>query len=90
MKLYLDERELDRRRFEAAIAAMTGLLADPEDLCERKFHFEDVVYPDGRSGKRQFFDETCAQATARLAVEHADALLAELAKEKSPSAQQPK
>ena len=63
MKLHVDEREIDRRRFEAATAAMAGLLADHKD------HSDECA--DG---------ETCIKTVARLAVEHADALLAALAK----------
>lgn len=75
---------LSTREHFAALA-MQGLLADPDDHAdERRSHDET---PDGKrcdaaySGPRKVvFDETCAQAVARLAVEHADALLAQLEK----------
>ncbi len=62
-----------------AALAMQGLLADHKDHEDerkrvptgRPTHIHDVVYA-----------ETCAECVARLAVEHADALLAQL--EKTP------
>lgn len=63
-----DEKRAIIRR-EIATAAMAGLLADHKDHeDERRTTFV---------GKKEV-TETCAQAVARLAVEHADALLAEL------------
>lgn len=60
---------------------MAGLLADHKDHeDERQHHFVDGTYPDGTPRRKRVFDETCAQAVARLAVEHADALIAELNK----------
>jgi hypothetical protein len=74
-------------RFEAAKAAMQGLLADPEDHEGSR----RVFYSDGTHrniGTRWelpahlrpaiVHTETCTEAVARLAVEQADCLLAEL------------
>ena len=66
------------RRFEAAMAAMQGLLADPTDHEElRLYRVLDGETPGERIKE---FTETCAQAVARIAVAHADALLKELEK----------
>ena len=66
------------RRFEAAKAAMQGLLADPTDHEElRLYRVLDGETPGERIKE---FTETCAQAVARIAVAHADALLEELEK----------
>lgn len=61
------EQGINERAYHAS-NAMMGLLADHKD------HEEECRMID--FGKR----ETCAQAVARLAVEHADALLAALSK----------
>ena len=62
-----------------ATKAMQGLLADHKDHeDERRFHIETGQYDDGMPWRKHVFDETCAQAVARLAVEHADALIAAL------------
>lgn len=76
------EREVestrDRRRFEAAKAAMQGILADPVDREELRLYRVLDGEPPGT--RIQEFTETCAQAVARIAVAHADALLKELEK----------
>ena len=72
------ENVMGRRRFEAAKAAMQGLLADPTDHEElRLYRVLDGETPGERIKE---FTETCAQAVARIAVAHADALLKELEK----------
>lgn len=68
------------KREEFAKAAMIGLLADPEDNAGyRESHIEE--YDNlGMKCKRVVYDETCTQAVARMAVEHADALIEALNK----------
>lgn len=62
--------EMSKLRETAAIAAMSGLLADHKD-------HEDERHMCGESG---VFTETCSQAVARLAVQQADDLIRELTK----------
>ena len=89
-----NDKEHDRFRFEAACAALTGLLADTEDQADERQQEEREVEEKTITGvyyspvtgqneptyrvrivKKMVYTETCAEATARLAVEHADALL---------------
>lgn len=79
-------------REQFAIAALNGLLADPEDHShERRYNWVDCPHSEadtekyvigmGSNGhpkwgnRKKVYTETCAQAVARLAVEHADALI---------------
>ena len=91
VKRQSDKNAADRHyRFEAAKAAMMGLLADHKDHeDERKWHYvpcgpndpaaEGVWQNSIITGyRKRVFAETCEQAVARLAVEHADQLLARL------------
>lgn len=66
----LDDLRTKRRRFEAAKAALTGLLADP--TCRS----HEIQTVEGSAA----IMETCTQATVRIAVEHGDALIKELDK----------
>ena len=90
-----NEEQAQRWRFEAACAALTGLLADTEDQADERRQekreveervlvgqrqdfsdpFRVVDHYETRRVKKMVYTETCAEATARLAVEHADALL---------------
>lgn len=73
-------------RRQIATAALAGLLADPKDHDDerKKEHREVTVLDTSKGGswrKKEWQDvyvETCAQAVARLAVEHADALMEQL------------
>ena len=66
--------------------AMAGLLADHKDHeDERRFHYESPAgdrVADGPDKRHVMtvYDETCPEAVARLAVEHADCLIAALNK----------
>ena len=92
--IFDNDKEHDRFRFEAACAALTGLLADTEDQADERRQEERDVEEKEVTGayfspvtgqkeptyririvKKRVYTETCAEATARLAVEHADALL---------------
>lgn len=77
-------------RLDAAKAAMQGLLADPEDHEDRvRVYYTDGTFGFAKSNghlihanphykKEPSHYESCAEAVARLAVEQADCLLAEL------------
>ena len=72
------DESMSNRRFEAAKAAMQGLLADPTDHEELRLY--RVLEGETPGERIKEFTETCAQAVARIAVAHADALLRELEK----------
>ena len=72
------DESMSNRRFEAAKAAMQGLLADPTDHEELRLY--RVLEGETPGERIKEFTETCAQAVARIAVAHADALLKELEK----------
>ena len=68
-----DERRQEEREVEERV--LVGQYIVPSDPFQRPIDNYKV-----RTVKKMVYTETCAEATARLAVEHADALLRALSK----------
>jgi len=70
-------------RTHLAGLAMQGILADPEDHEDERQHY--VASGPICSSPRKVYTETCSQAVARIAVQQADDLIAELIKTQQPA-----